>query len=265
MTGRICDTPGCGGALKDTIINFGEPLVQHIQQKGFDEHRKADLVIACGSSLRVAPASSMPELAVANGANFVNINLQKTPLDPLCTMNIFGLMDNVFELLMDKLGYTIPEFRLERRLKVSLASDKKSVNFTGIDKNGACFSLFKSITVGGLAHTTQALPSAKENVQPYKVAKAKNNGHFSVKLEFQGHYEEPCMNLKIPFALLEDMVEMVYVMMYSPKTGKWESVMIHDAKDECMGPSEYTEEAAPVREPAGQTQQSVTFSAKTTA
>mmetsp|Transcript_29087 Transcript_29087/g.38743 ORF Transcript_29087/g.38743 Transcript_29087/m.38743 type:complete len:94 (-) Transcript_29087:573-854(-) len=25
-TGRTCDTPGCGGELKDTIINFGESL-----------------------------------------------------------------------------------------------------------------------------------------------------------------------------------------------------------------------------------------------
>ena len=25
-TGRICDTPGCKGELKDTIINFGEGL-----------------------------------------------------------------------------------------------------------------------------------------------------------------------------------------------------------------------------------------------
>ena len=25
-TGRKCETPGCGGDLKDTIINFGENL-----------------------------------------------------------------------------------------------------------------------------------------------------------------------------------------------------------------------------------------------
>ena len=75
LTGRICDTPGCGGALKDTIINFGENLVPSILNKGFEEHQKADLVIACGSSLRVAPASEMPVQAVQRGANFVNINL----------------------------------------------------------------------------------------------------------------------------------------------------------------------------------------------
>ena len=30
LTGRICDTPGCGGQLKDTIINFGENLKPEI-------------------------------------------------------------------------------------------------------------------------------------------------------------------------------------------------------------------------------------------
>lgn len=75
LTGRICDTPGCGGELKDTIINFGENLEKRILDKAFKEHEKADLVIACGSSLRVSPASEMPVAAVQRGANFVNINL----------------------------------------------------------------------------------------------------------------------------------------------------------------------------------------------
>ena len=34
-TGRICDTPGCSGELKDTIINFGEPLNRQNVQNGF--------------------------------------------------------------------------------------------------------------------------------------------------------------------------------------------------------------------------------------
>ena len=74
-------------------------------------------------------------------------------------MNVFGMMDDVFELLMQKLGYAIPEWRLERRLKVSLSEDKKTVNFTGIDMNGACFTLFKSITIDGLSDATAVLPS----------------------------------------------------------------------------------------------------------
>ena len=54
-------------------------------------------------------------------------------------MNIHGLMDDVFPLLMSKLGYEIPEFKLERRIKVSLSDDKKQVLLTGLDQNGACY------------------------------------------------------------------------------------------------------------------------------
>ena len=165
LTGRICDTPGCGGQLKDTIINFGEHLEKRILDKAFKEHEKADLVIACGSSLRVSPASEMPVAAVQRGANFVNINLQKTPMDYLCTMNIHGLMDDVFPKLMDKLGYEIPEFKLERRLQIKLSEDKKNVLLTGLDQNGACYQIFKQIQVSGLMNNvTNTLPSARNNV-----------------------------------------------------------------------------------------------------
>ena len=109
--------------------------------------------------------------------------------------------------------------------------------------NGACFTLFKSITVDGLSNTTAVLPSAKENIQPYKVPKAKNDGHFSVKLEFQGHYEEPNLNLKVPFDMLDNMEEVIYVMRYYVKEGKWETVMIHDKDNTEMGPSEFTTDA----------------------
>ena len=113
----------------------------------------------------MSPASEMPVAAVQRGANFVNINLQKTPMDYLCTMNIHGLMDDVFPKLMDKLGYEIPEFKLERRLQIKLSEDKKNVLLTGLDQNGACYQIFKQIQVSGLMNNvTNTLPSARNNV-----------------------------------------------------------------------------------------------------
>lgn len=35
LTGRKCDTPGCNGDLKDTIINFGEKLNIPIMEGAF--------------------------------------------------------------------------------------------------------------------------------------------------------------------------------------------------------------------------------------
>ena len=74
-TGRVCDTPECKGNLKDTIINFGENLVEEILEKGFAIHAASDLVIMMGSSMRVNPACDMPYGVQANGGKMVMINL----------------------------------------------------------------------------------------------------------------------------------------------------------------------------------------------
>ena len=34
LTGRICEKPGCKGELKDSVINFGDLLEDHIEDKG---------------------------------------------------------------------------------------------------------------------------------------------------------------------------------------------------------------------------------------
>jgi NAD-dependent deacetylase len=50
--------------------------------------KTADLVIAAGSSLEVAPASDLPSLAVANQAKIIIINYEPTYLDPQATLII---------------------------------------------------------------------------------------------------------------------------------------------------------------------------------
>ena len=74
-TGRICDTPSCGGELKDTIINFGESLDGEILQKGFMYGALSDLHVMMGSSMRVSPANQMPLMSKMGGGKLVMINL----------------------------------------------------------------------------------------------------------------------------------------------------------------------------------------------
>ena len=62
-----------------------------------------------------------------------------------------------------------------------------------------------------------------------------------MNLTFQGHYKEPNLVLNVPIDLLENMQVMTFVMKFYVKEGKWESVMIHDAKGEEQGPAEYKE------------------------
>ena len=157
-TGRICDTPGCGGALRDTIINFGENLREDILEFGFDECAKSDLCLCMGSSMRVNPACEMPLGCIPNGGKIVIVNLQKTPADYAASLVIHERIDKVVKLLMKKLEIPIPDFRRSYRLKVSMNKNGRSMGFTGVDVNGACYTLFKKMVVSGLGASNQAYP-----------------------------------------------------------------------------------------------------------
>jgi len=119
-TGRKCDNKACGGALNDSIINFGENLKEEILEQAEDHSMRADLMLALGSSLRVNPAASLVELPAMNGGRLVIVNLQKTPKDYCCVLKIHAKIDDVFELLMKKLNMQIPEFNLNRWFNISM-------------------------------------------------------------------------------------------------------------------------------------------------
>jgi NAD-dependent SIR2 family protein deacetylase len=59
-TSRHCADEACRGALKDSIINFGESLPPDELNNAFREGEEADLCIVLGSSLRVSPANQIP-------------------------------------------------------------------------------------------------------------------------------------------------------------------------------------------------------------
>ncbi len=57
-TGRICDT--CSGPLRDKTIDWDSPLPDNEFARAIDHHRRADLCITLGTSLRIRPAGNMP-------------------------------------------------------------------------------------------------------------------------------------------------------------------------------------------------------------
>ena len=115
-TGRICDTPGCRGELHDTIVNFGENLNHAILEKGEGFGKRADLLLAMGSSMRVSPACLLPVYTKMNGGKYVMINLQATSADRDADLVIHEKVDKVIEMVMAKLEIPIPEFRRSYRL-----------------------------------------------------------------------------------------------------------------------------------------------------
>lgn len=71
----------CGGIFKPNVILFGEQLPMREFVSAQVAVKEADLMLVVGSSLEVAPASNLPELALENGARLVIINHQSTFLD----------------------------------------------------------------------------------------------------------------------------------------------------------------------------------------
>jgi mono-ADP-ribosyltransferase sirtuin 6 len=57
------------------------------------------------------------------GGKLIIVNLQKTKLDKYASLIIHAKCDDVTEMLMKKLNIAIPEFRIQKWLKVSLKQE----------------------------------------------------------------------------------------------------------------------------------------------
>jgi NAD-dependent SIR2 family protein deacetylase len=71
----------CGGALKSSVVHFGDPLPERDLTQAYARSRSCDLFIVVGSTLLVTPAADMPRVALEAGARLVIINEGGTPFD----------------------------------------------------------------------------------------------------------------------------------------------------------------------------------------
>ena len=71
----------CGGYLKPATVSFGQSLREQDLEEAITATKKADLVIALGSTLSVYPAASLPLLAAQRGLPYVIINRGATEHD----------------------------------------------------------------------------------------------------------------------------------------------------------------------------------------
>ncbi|XP_071128949.1 NAD-dependent protein deacetylase-like [Mytilus edulis] len=111
-TGNMCQNPGCGGYMMNTIINFGDYLEGPVLRSAEDNAEKADLVLCLGTTLRVTPASDL--VAMGKKPNRLIIcNRQTTPYDDYCTetdkdgkllgSRMYGDCDRLMRLVMRKI------------------------------------------------------------------------------------------------------------------------------------------------------------------
>lgn len=94
--GEVPKCKYCGGVLKPNVILFGEQLPMQEFVSAQMAIKQADLMLIAGSSLEVAPASDLPELALENGAKLIIINYHPTYLDATADVVIRG---NVAQVL----------------------------------------------------------------------------------------------------------------------------------------------------------------------
>lgn len=73
--------PTCSRYLKPDIVLFEEMLSMEIWNQAYQQVEQSDVILVSGSSLEVYPASSLPQLAVRNGAMLIINTLSTTPMD----------------------------------------------------------------------------------------------------------------------------------------------------------------------------------------
>ena len=71
----------CGGLIKPDVILFGEPLPFEALTQAERDAKECAAMLIVGSSLTVAPASLLPQVAMQYNAKIVVVNLQRTYID----------------------------------------------------------------------------------------------------------------------------------------------------------------------------------------
>jgi NAD-dependent deacetylase len=102
-TGEVPHCPDCGGVLKPNVILFGEQLPMKVLREAEQAVRRCDVMLMVGSSLEVAPASDLPQTALAHGAKLIFVNYEPTYMDGSATVVINEDAALVLPRLLDQL------------------------------------------------------------------------------------------------------------------------------------------------------------------
>ena len=94
----------CGGFLKPATISFGQELRPDDLARAFEGARRADAVLALGSTLLVTPAADIPLEAARSGCCYIIVNRGPTEHDtsPFVSLRIDGDVGAVFPKAVDQ-------------------------------------------------------------------------------------------------------------------------------------------------------------------
>lgn len=198
-TGRICH---CGGALQDTIVNFNEPLTVNLVRNNLECCDPADLCLAMGSSLQVAPGGDIPTMVCNKGGRLVIVNLQATPMDVNADLIIHAKCEDVTRLLMQELGIAVPPWKLRREIVItttpidasSIGGNVCTIVVEGRNSEGHLMHFIKDIAISSpasedLRHKLHDTPMG----QAIAVNNVQEGQALQLEMSFFGHFDEPPM------------------------------------------------------------------------
>lgn len=100
--GPTCDV--CGMPLKPSVVLFGEDIPRGAWLESVSVAEKSDLFLVCGSSLNVAPACTLPGLALKRNSKLVILNQGITELDEQAAVIIreplASCMEKIYKLIV---------------------------------------------------------------------------------------------------------------------------------------------------------------------
>ena len=101
--GNLPTCSRCGHIIKPDVVLFEEMLPEKAWYSAHQEVRRADLILVIGSSLEVYPASTLPDIAIRNGAKLIINTLSKTPMDlyadVLLPMDVTKSIPEIFQMI----------------------------------------------------------------------------------------------------------------------------------------------------------------------
>lgn len=197
FTGRFCQ---CDGRLLNSTIDFGQSLPTEPLKRATEESRKADLHIVLGSSLTVSPACTMPKETLRQGGKLVIVNLQSTPLSSKAALHIHAPTDLVMEMLMDRLGYTIPPFLLERRILIEKQNHTVSAKAVDVHDPKMEMGVLCGVDWEGAAQSipeSQRVQAVWQHLQHKHSCRGLDMKSLRPTLHFVGHYHEPPTTLDV--------------------------------------------------------------------
>ena len=106
---RLPALPGVRrGAEKTATVSFGQPMPQAELQRAFRAARRADLVLAAGSTLEVQPAADVPLAAAGAGARYAIINRGPTAHDRFADLRLEGDVTALLPALVRAVEAALP-------------------------------------------------------------------------------------------------------------------------------------------------------------